>query len=146
MMAMRSAWVLGLFLVAFGSSPPFATAFVGEDHRRFDIDLLEARRAPDKASAVIHQQLQSAPAWRQWQQDFPGWQARWNTQSRTVHRAWGPGLRVAHGFPTQESIEQDSRELLARTTSWSGIDPSQLQIVCQHIEKRIIEREKKMKR
>ena len=129
MNALRPAWILGLAVLAIGFWPTPAASFVGQEHQQFDIDVLEPLRLSSKASAVVNQQLQAAPAWRQWQRTFPGWQANWDSRSRALHRAWGPGIRVARGIPTQETLAQDSRELLARTASWSGIDPSQLRLL-----------------
>ena len=96
MTGLRNISLVGILFVALSSWTQPAEAITGDTQQFHNIDLPRTAPPSQKATAAVLQQLQGSPAWGQWRSAYPGWQAQWNVQSASVHRAWGPDVRIAN--------------------------------------------------
>ena len=88
------------------------------------------------ASTPIPQRASSTPptdrvaAWQDWSSAHPGWRANWNLNTGSLHRAYGPGVRLGiAGRLTRDNLEPACREFLAGTTALTGIRAEQLRLL-----------------
>ncbi|MEO0404413.1 MAG: hypothetical protein AAF193_06045, partial [Bacteroidota bacterium] len=52
-------------------------------------------RYPQPTFTVLQQEMAKIPAWQNFKDNHPRWNANFNAQHRLPHRAWGPGIAVS---------------------------------------------------
>jgi len=117
--------LLGVWLF---TSPAFAV--VAPSTPSFDVDRLAHPADISSAPrAATREPLQQSAAWTEWSQRYPGWRASWNERTGTLHRSYGPGLRIAGGLANADQVESACRTFLSEAAALTGVAPQELHLL-----------------
>ncbi len=107
-----------------------AHAFVEPDAHLHTVNPSTTATTPILERASSTPPTERVVAWQDWSSTHPGWRANWNVRTGSLHRAYGPGLRLGiTGRLTRDNLESACREFLSGTTALTGIRAEQLRLL-----------------
>lgn len=107
-----------------------AFAMVAPSAPSLDVDrLAHPNDLSQPALDAARERLQQSAAWTEWSARYPGWRANWNERAGTLHRSYGPGLRIATALTDAAQVESACRAFLSDAGALTGVAPGELHLL-----------------